>query len=107
MARNRSLPSRAGAKSTPKIAPARLAAYQVLFRVETRYSYAAELLHSELLKDLSLPDRTLATEIVLGTLRWQSKLDARIATASGKPISKLDAEVRIALRIAAYQMLYL
>ena len=107
MARNSSMPSRTGTKSSPKIAPARLAAYQVLFRVETRHSYAAELLHSELLKDLSLADRALATEIVLGTLRWQSKLDTQIAAASGRPTSKLDVEVRIALRMATHQLLHL
>ena len=107
MARNTSLPSRTGTNPAPKVAPARLAAYQVLLRVETRDSYAAELLHSELLKDLSLTDRALTTEIVLGSLRWQSKLDARIAAASGRPMSKLDPEVRIVLRIAAYQILYL
>jgi 16S rRNA (cytosine967-C5)-methyltransferase len=91
----------------PKISPSRLAAYQVLLRVETRDSYAAELLHSELLKDFSPTDRALATEIVFGVLRWQSKLDANIALASDRPYSKLDVEVRIALRIATYQMLYL
>src|SRR5437762_3239303 len=91
----------------PKISPSRLAAYQVLLRVETRDSYAAELLHSELLKDLSAADRALATEIVFGVLRWQSKLDARIAHASGRGSAKLDAEVRIALRIGAYQILHL
>jgi 16S rRNA (cytosine967-C5)-methyltransferase len=86
------------------MSPARLAAYQVLLRVETRGSYAAELLHSELLKELSAADRALATEIVFGVLRWQSKLDAKIAHASARPSSKLDPEVRIALRIAAYQI---
>lgn len=107
MAHNIPLRSRADHKPAGKVAPARLAAYQVLLRVETRNSYAAELLHSELLRDLSLADRALATEIVLGTLRWQSGLDARIAVASGRPASKLDPEVRVALRIAAYQILHL
>ena len=90
-----------------KISPARTAAYQVLFRVETRESYAAELLHSELLQNLSAVDRSLATEIVFGVLRWQSKLDTRITRISARPPSKLDPEVRIALRIAAYQILNL
>ncbi|HEX7962131.1 MAG TPA: transcription antitermination factor NusB, partial [Terriglobales bacterium] len=99
--------SQSAQKPAAKAAPARLTAYQVLLRVETRDSYAAELLHSELLKDVSLADRALTTEIVLGTLRWQSKLDERIAVASGRPTSKLDVEVRIALRIAAYQLLHL
>ena len=107
MARKTPEPSRTEKKPAAKVAPARLAAYQVLLRVETRDSYAAELLHSELLRELSLSDRALATEIVLGTLRWQSKLDARIAATSGRLISKLDVEVRVALRIAAYQILHL
>jgi 16S rRNA (cytosine967-C5)-methyltransferase len=79
----------------------------VLLRVETRDSYAAELLHSDLLKELSTLDRALATELVMGVLRWQSLLDSRLATVSGRRTAKMDAEVRIALRLAAYQLFYL
>jgi 16S rRNA (cytosine967-C5)-methyltransferase len=87
--------------------PARRAAFQVLLRVETRDSYAAELLHSELLKDLSALDRALATEVVMGTLRWQSLLDSRLTAAASLAMAKMDAEVRVALRLAAYQLFYL
>lgn len=85
------------------ISPARVAAFDILLRVETEDAYASELLHSAMLDKLSLQDRALATEIVMGTLRWQSVLDAFLERASDKAPSKLDAEVRIALRMALYQ----
>ena len=87
--------------------PARAAAFDILLRVEQQDAYASELLHSERLDKLSLADRALTTEIVMGVLRWQSKLDSAIAAQSARPLGKLDAEVLIALRIAAYQLLYL
>jgi 16S rRNA (cytosine967-C5)-methyltransferase len=89
------------------ISPARTAAFDILLRVETEDAYASELLHSALLDKLSAQDRGLATEIVMGTLRRQSALDRQIATASDKANSKLDAAVRVALRMAAYQLLFL
>ncbi|MBI2679024.1 MAG: 16S rRNA (cytosine(967)-C(5))-methyltransferase RsmB [Candidatus Koribacter versatilis] len=89
------------------ISPARIAAFDILLRVETEDAYASELLHSSLLDRLSPPDRGLATEIVMGALRCQAVLDRQIATASDKSTSQLDAAVRVALRMAAYQLLFL
>ena len=43
----------------------------------------------------------------MGVLRWRSRLDAEIATASSQPLSKLDLEILIALRLALYQFLWL
>lgn len=54
-----------------------------------------------------MQDRGLATELVLGTLRWQPVLDAAIAEQSSQPLQKLDLEVLIALRMAAYQLRFL
>ncbi|MGH9551790.1 MAG: transcription antitermination factor NusB, partial [Terriglobales bacterium] len=39
--------------------------------------------------------------------RWQSLLDARIGRFSDKGVGKLDIEVLVALRLAAYQLLFL
>jgi 16S rRNA (cytosine967-C5)-methyltransferase len=86
------------------ISPARSAAFDILLRVEQQDSYASELLHSALCSDLSPQDQGLATEIVMGVLRWRSRLDSEIANASLQKLGKLDAEVLIALRIAAYQL---
>lgn len=87
--------------------PARMAAFRVLLRVEREESFAVELLHSGLLDDLSPTDRNLATEIVMGVLRWRSALDALIAHFSFTPFRKLDLEVLTALRIGAYQIAFL
>src|SRR5438874_9562635 len=85
------------------ISPARTAAFDILLRVETKDAYASELLHSALLDNLTSQDRGLATEIVMGTLRWQGQLDAQIAHYTDKQLAKMDAAVRIALRMAMYQ----
>ncbi len=87
--------------------PARTAAFRILLRVEREQSFAVELLHSELLDDLSPADKNLTTEIVMGVLRWRSVLDELIAHFSFTPFRKLDLEVLTALRIGAYQIAFL
>jgi 16S rRNA (cytosine967-C5)-methyltransferase len=89
------------------VSPARAAAFDILLRVERESSYASDLLHSPTHERLSTPDRALATELVMGVLRWRSRLDADIGTASSQPLSKLDLEVLIALRLALYQFRWL
>ncbi len=64
------------------IAPARAAAFDILLRVDQQGSYASELLHSGRLESLSQADRALTTELVMGVLRWRSRLDEAIAAAS-------------------------
>jgi 16S rRNA (cytosine967-C5)-methyltransferase len=89
------------------ISPARTAAFDILLRVETQSAYASELLHSARLDKLSSLDRGLTTEIVMGVLRWRSKLDENIAAASTRRLAKLDLEVLTALRMGAYQLHFL
>jgi len=93
--------------SRARISPARNAAFDVLLRVEAQNSYATELLHSNLLARLNSSDRGLATELVMGVLRWQQKLDELVEATAGKSIAKFDVEVKLALRLGAYQLLYL
>ena len=85
--------------------PARTAAFDILLRVERESSYASELLHSAAYETLSTPDHALATELVMGVLRWRSLLDEAILSASSN--KKLDLEVLITLRLALYQFRYL
>src|SRR5580700_5056400 len=89
------------------ISPARVAAFDILLRVERDDSYASELLHSSGNADLSSADHGLATELVMGVLRWRSLLDQNIAERSSQKLSRLDPEVLTALRLAAYQLLFL
>jgi 16S rRNA (cytosine967-C5)-methyltransferase len=89
------------------VSPARSAAFDILIRVERESSYASELLHSRTYDRLSLVDHSLATELVMGVLRWRSLLDLQIAESSAQPLSKLDLEVLTALRLALYQLRWL
>jgi 16S rRNA (cytosine967-C5)-methyltransferase len=86
------------------ISPARAVAFDILLRVERDDSYASELLHSRRCAELTAPDHGLATELVMGVLRWRSSLDSAIAEASSKRLDKLDVEVLTALRLGAYQL---
>ena len=54
---------------------------------------------------LSEVDKKLTTALVLGVLRWQIELDRRIRPLLKHPNAKLDAEVLIALRLGAFQIL--
>ena len=90
--------------SRPAVSPARAAAFDILLRVERESSYASELLHSRTYDRLTTVDHSLATELVMGVLRWRSLLDSQIATSSAQPLSKLDAEILTALRLAVYQL---
>jgi 16S rRNA (cytosine967-C5)-methyltransferase len=89
------------------ISPARIAAFDIVLRVQREDSYASELLHSSRYADLSTADHGLATELVMGVLRWRSFLDEKIAERSSQKLARLDPEVLTALRLAAYQLLFL
>jgi 16S rRNA (cytosine967-C5)-methyltransferase len=89
------------------VSPARATAFEILLRVEREESYAAELLHSAPLSKLSSRDHGLATELVMGVLRWQSLLDQRLAAASSQKLERLDGEVLAALRLGVYQLQFL
>ena len=89
------------------VSPARLAAFRILLRVQREESYASELLHSSLTDSLQENDLRLATELIFGTLRQQRLLDHVLASCSAKALARLDAEVLAALRLGAYQILFL
>jgi 16S rRNA (cytosine967-C5)-methyltransferase len=86
------------------VSPSRAAAFDILLRVERENSYASELLHSARCADLTVPDRGLTTELVMGVLRWRSVLDTAIAKVSSQNLERLDPEVLTALRLGAYQL---
>ncbi|MCU1236482.1 MAG: NusB/RsmB/TIM44 [Candidatus Solibacter sp.] len=86
------------------IAPARVAAFDILQLVESG-GYASDLLLSRT-ADLESRDAGLASEIVFGVLRYRAQLDFLIAHYAGRS-RKLDAEVRTALRMGIYQIRYL
>ena len=81
----------------------------VLARVERDGAFAARALDAALARVPQMPpaDRGLATELVYGVLRRRSRLDRAIGALAHKGIDALDLGVRIALRVGAYQLLFL
>ncbi len=95
------------ARSAEKISPARKAAFEILLAVERGRGHSDDLLRSKSVSKLSTADKNLATTLVLGVLRWQMVLDARLRPLLKRPNAKLDSEVQIALRLGAFQLLKL
>ncbi len=89
------------------VSPARAAAFEILQWVEREKSYAGELLNSARFNKLSSSDHGLATELVMGVLRWRMWLDQRLTEASSQSLERLDKEVLDALRIGVYQLKFL
>jgi 16S rRNA (cytosine967-C5)-methyltransferase len=86
------------------ISPARREAYRVLCRVEMGGEFSDNLLNSRAVSALDERDRNFATEVCLGTLRWQLSLDDVLARYSSRPWQNLDAQVRVLLRLSFYQL---
>ncbi|MGA2568988.1 MAG: transcription antitermination factor NusB [Terracidiphilus sp.] len=91
----------------PAISSARKAAFRILLAVEHGKARSDELLHGEAVNALTPADRNLTTALVLGTLRWQIYLDEQTNGLLKRPGAKLEPEVRIALRLGAFQLLFL
>jgi 16S rRNA (cytosine967-C5)-methyltransferase len=89
------------------VSPARKAAFAILLRVEERAAFVDELLHGGRLESLAERDRGLASEIVLGVLRRRGALDWMLEKPARRRMDGVDAEVRTALRMGAYQVRYL
>jgi len=66
-----------------------------------------DLLHGRRTVALSAEDRNLTTALVLGVLRWQIALDARIERLFERPGQRLQEAVSIALRLGAFQLRHL
>jgi 16S rRNA (cytosine967-C5)-methyltransferase len=90
-----------------KITPARLAAFEILKLVGEGKGHSDELLHSSRVDALSPEDRNLTTALVMGVLRWQIALDARVRGLLQRPEQRLAEPVAIALRMGAFQLLHL
>ncbi|MGD0697287.1 MAG: 16S rRNA (cytosine(967)-C(5))-methyltransferase RsmB [Terriglobia bacterium] len=89
------------------VSPSRQAAYRILLRVEAGRGFAVDLLQGPGVSALKEADRRLATEIVMGALRWRGELDYRLAKLSGKKLSYFDPEIAAILRLSLYQILFL
>jgi 16S rRNA (cytosine967-C5)-methyltransferase len=89
------------------VAPARTAAFHALRAVTAQHEDLPAALARSRAHLTDERDRSLAAEIVTGTLRWQRSLDYLIAHFAGRALRKLDPEVVIILRLSLYQILHL
>ena len=89
------------------IAPARIAAYEILKAVSSGRSDLPTAIAAarDGLRDDR--DRALAAEIATGVQRWRSTLDHLIAALSRRATDRLDSEVVDILRLSGYQLLHL
>lgn len=88
------------------VSPARRAAYEVVRRVFERDAYA-DRAFATAAKELDERERALAQQIAYGTVQRVRTLDHGIEALGRRPMRKLDAPVRAALRIGAYQLAFL
>lgn len=72
-------------------------ALRLLQRIEKEKLYASLVLIGE---------TGFVRTLVLGVLRWRSRLDFWIEQLSGRSLKKLDASVVVALRLGLYQLAY-
>lgn len=89
-----------------KVSAARLAAFEILLKIEREKAFSSVLLPLYEEK-LETKDRALCHRITLGVLRNQILLDRIVGNFIRTKIEKLDAEVLIALRIGLYQLAFL
>lgn len=86
------------------IAPARRAAFTALLEIARGRADLDDALDRARQTLSDARDVGLLRELVTGTLRWQSRLDWRLTPFSRVAMAKLDVEVLVALRMAAYQL---
>jgi 16S rRNA (cytosine967-C5)-methyltransferase len=88
------------------VSPARRAAYEVVRRVFEEDAYADRVLRSAT-EGFDEREHGFAQQLAYGTVQRVRTLDYAIETLGRRPVRKLDAPVKAALRLGAYQLGYL
>src|SRR4051812_42426947 len=89
---------RARRAAEPSLMTDRERALLLLRRIERESSFASPLLHNE---------TGFVRTLVLGVLRWRSRIDHAIATLASRRIEKLDPVVVELLRVGLYQLMFM
>lgn len=90
------------------VSPARAAAWHALLRVRSGGGrFDDSLAAFPELEGLGDRDRALANELVIGTVKRRGSLDAVLGAFTKAPLADTDVEVLEALRLAAFQLLFL
>jgi 16S rRNA (cytosine967-C5)-methyltransferase len=92
----------------PAVSPARRAAHAALLRAASSHSHL-DLNPTAVpeLRELDSRDAALAMELAAGTLKRRGTLDAVLERCSAHPLKKISTAALAALRMGAYQLLYL
>jgi 16S rRNA (cytosine967-C5)-methyltransferase len=85
------------------VSPARRAAYEVLLRVFEDDAYA-DRAFATAAAGLEARDRALAQRLAYGSVQRVRTIDHALETIGRRRVAKLDAPVRAALRLGAYQL---
>jgi 16S rRNA (cytosine967-C5)-methyltransferase len=88
------------------VSPARRAAYETVLRVFEEDAYADRALRTAA-AGLDHRDRGFAQRLAYGTIQRVRTLDYAIEELGKRPVRKLDAPVRAALRLGAYELGFL
>ena len=87
------------------VSPARRAAFDTVLRVFEDDAYADRAFPSAA-AGLEPRDRALAQRLAYGTIQRVRTLDRAVESLARRPVRKLDAPVRAALRLGAYQLAF-
>lgn len=99
--------ARAG-RTNRRLTPARTVAYRVVRRVTAEGAWADRAFRAEAERTgLDPRERAFAQQLAYGTVQRLRTLDHALAAASSRPLKKVDARLLDALRLGAFQLLYL
>src|SRR5512136_1042752 len=89
--------------------PVRLLAWKILQEIERSSSFADLILDQAFFQspDLRPLDRAMVSEMVLGTLRWQGRLDIHLRQGLKSKDKKIEPRLIHLLRLGAYQILFM
>ena len=98
-----------GADDLGRSRPPRQTAAKILHEIFERSAYTAISIDRELRRrtDFNQTQRNLITELVNGTVRMSKHLDWVLNLFLKKPIDQQNAWLRVALRLGAYQLLFM
>src|SRR5271170_8138580 len=84
----------------------RLAAADILFRVDRESGYADVLLGA-VLPDFAPADRRLITRLVLGTIAWRGRLDYELAHLTTRKLDATQPAALAIMRLGLFQLRFL
>ena len=99
-------PAERSSSRTDEGLASRLAAAEILYRVDQESGYADVLLGGRL-PDFAPADRRLITRLVLGTLAWRGRLDYELAHLTGRKLEGIQPAALAIMRMGLFQLRFL